>query len=278
VSTVGVPPERGGRQRNEDNYLVCRAGDIRYLDGDQEVQTTSDGSGILLVVCDGMGGHEHGHLASRTAVRVMAKLHQRHIPRDPEGALITYIAQSHDQLHKRMLQQGPVTMGTTLTACWCQHRKAYWAQVGDSHLFLVRGGSIRRLTRAQTRNEFATRDGGPTSPDGHHLCQNFIYGSRGFADNRRLRLDPGVDSGTEALQTGDYLVLATDGLWGALSEASIVRILEAASGPQRAAEAMVERAMEGGSVDNITVIITRVGDLSPTQGWAEDDIETLRDP
>ena len=73
-------------------------------------------------------------------------------------------------------------------------------------------------------------------------------------------------------------MLATDGLWGALSEASIVRILEAASGPQRAAEAMVERAMEGGSVDNITVIITRVGDLSPTQGWAEDDIETLRDP
>jgi len=176
-----------------------------------------------------------------------------------------------------MLEQGPVTMGTTLTACWFHHRKAYWAQVGDSHLFLVRNGQVRRLTPTHTRNEFAKRDGLPMSPEGRHLCQNFIYGSRGFDDNRQLRLEAGTDSGTEVLRSGDHLVLATDGLWAVISEDAIAQILAENPSPQTAAEAMVERAMRAGSVDNITVIITHVGDLAPAQGWCQDDIETTLD-
>jgi len=229
---------------------------------------------MLLVVCDGMGGHEHGDIASHTAVRVMAKLHQKASPKRPEEALLHYVGASHLQLHERMRAQGPVTMGTTLTACWFHHRKAYWTQVGDSHLYLFRDGHLKKLTRAQTRNEFGQRDGREATPDGQHLCQNFIYGSRGLGDDAALRLDPGLDSGTEVLQTGDRLLLASDGLWGALGESDIADVLDRVPYPQQAVEALVEKTMRAGSVDNITAILTVVGDLAPPEGWDQDDIET----
>ena len=273
-----MAPELGGRDRNEDNFLICQGDTIRYLHEDKEKHEEGDGDGILMVVCDGMGGHSDGHIASSTAVRVMAKLHQRGSPKNPARALLKFIEKAHNQLYWRMRDQGPVTMGTTLTAAWVLDGKVIWAQVGDSHLYLWRNGKIRRLTPTHDRNEFARRDGLPVSDDGNHLSQNFIYGSRGISDNTALRLEPGLDNGTEHLETGDRLLLTSDGLWGSMSEDYIAQVLTDFPYPQQAAEALVERAIQAGSDDNITVVLTVVGDLDPVEdggAWDNDDQETV---
>lgn len=275
---MGVAPELGGRERNEDNYLICQGSEIRYLYEDEVKVEEREGDGMLLVICDGMGGHDDGHIASRTAARVMAKLHQKGTPRNPARELLKFIQNAHNQIYWRMRDQGPVTMGTTLTACWILDRRVFWSQVGDSHLYLWRNGDLRRLTPTHTRNEFAMRDGLPTSPDGNHLCQNFIYGSRGVADNTALRLEPGLDNGVERLDTGDRLLLATDGLWGTLSESFMAQILKDFPYPQQAAEALMERAIQAGSDDNITAVITVVGDEEENADagdWDDDDQETV---
>ncbi len=278
VCTVGVAPELGGRKRNEDNYLICQGDTVQYLQDDEPTLEERDGDGVLLVICDGMGGHDDGHVASSTAVRVMAKLHQKGAPRNPARELLKFIQNAHNQIYWRMRDQGPVTMGTTLTVCWLLDRHVVWAQVGDSHLYLWRDGTIRKLTPTHTRNEFALRDGLPTTEDGDHLCQSFIYGSRGVADNTTLRLEPGLDNGLERLETGDRLLLGTDGLWGSLSEGYMAQILTDFPYPQQAAEALVERAIQAGSDDNITAIVTVVGDLEATEeggDWDDDEQETL---
>lgn len=277
VCSLGVGPEKGGRERNEDNYLICEGSIARYLlDGIEQRDPTS-GDGMLLAVADGMGGHADGHVASATAARVLAKLYQPGAPRNASDVLLRYIRRAHRSLHHKMRRDGPVTMGTTLTACWIANRRAAWAQVGDSRLYLLRDGVLRQLTPEHTRNEFAKRDGRPTSGEGDALAQSFIFGSRGLGDDASLRLERGLDSGEVELYNGDTLLLCSDGLICAVEDTRIARMLEATADPQEAAEALGELAVERGSSDNVTVLLVRVtGQADAVPEWFDDSEETIR--
>jgi protein phosphatase len=258
VCDIGIGPSQGGRERNEDNFLVCMDGTVRMRIDGTESQIEQRGDGVLLAVCDGMGGHADGDVASTIASRVMAKLYQPGVPRRPARVLLKYILESHRQLHWAAKSDGPVGMGTTLTAVWLVNGQAAWAQVGDSRLYLYRKGKLIQLTSDQTRNEFARRDGRPTVPDGDHLAQNFIYGSRGLGDNAALRLEQGLDNGAEPLEAGDRLLLCSDGLTTVVDDGRIGRTLEEHSEPTPAAQALRELALDRGSRDNVTAIVVRV--------------------
>lgn len=273
VCSIGVGAERGGRSRNEDNYLIARNNEIMYLSGERERREVGGGDGLLVAVCDGMGGHEDGHIASTTAARVIAKLYRPGTPKDPPRALLKYIQDAHRRLYWKARDTGPVTMGTTLSAVWFLNGGAAWAHVGDSRIYLFRDDRLVCLTSDHTRNEFARRDGRPVTPSGETLAQNFIYGSRGLGDNTSLRLEPGLDSGLEPVTPGDRLLICSDGLWGAVDDASLADVLRHTPDPQAAAVACTERAIARGSLDNITVLVVRVdgmgtGDL---EEWDEDD-------
>ncbi|MBW1881316.1 MAG: serine/threonine-protein phosphatase [Deltaproteobacteria bacterium] len=258
VCSVGVGPERGGRSHNEDNYLICQEGRISYRVADGERTERADGAGVLLAVCDGMGGHEQGDLASTVAVRVMAKLYASGRPRDPDRALHQYVLDAHRRLHQRAVVEGRVSMGTTLTACWVLGGYASWVQVGDSRLYLYRDGRLECLTPDHTQREFARRDGVTEGEEAGHLAQNFIFGSRGLGDDAELRLESGRDSGRVPLARGDRILLCTDGLWGAVDDVSVADVLRHTPDPQAAAVACMERAIARGSTDNISVIVARV--------------------
>ncbi|MCB9672057.1 MAG: serine/threonine-protein phosphatase [Alphaproteobacteria bacterium] len=279
VCSLGVGPNRGGRSRNEDNYLVCQDGKVQYLDGEREVRQLGGGEGVLVAVADGMGGHEDGHIASTTATRVVAKLYKPGVPRDPAKALLKYIQDAHQRLYWKARDRGPVTMGTTLSVCWLLDGTCAWAQVGDSRIYLFRQGQLRRLSADQTMNEYARRDGRPERPDGETLAQSFIFGSRGIGDNTRLRLEPGRDADQVSLQKGDRIVLCSDGLSGSVDDASIADVLRNTPEPQAAAVAMMERAVARGSTDNITVLVVRVDEVpllgESVEAWDDEGDETV---
>ncbi len=277
VCTVGVGPERGGRSRNEDNYLICRNGRIRYVVDGEPHDEPGGGEGVLIAVCDGMGGHDDGHIASATGVRTMAKLYRPGVPRDPTRALMKYISDSHTRLHWKTRSAGPVTMGTTLTAIWLLGGNAAWTQVGDSRFYhFSTEDRLRLVTRDQTRNEFATRDGRPVSPEGEHLAQNFIYGSRGLGDDSRLRIERGRDAGIEPVEVGDRLLLCSDGLSGCVDDTEMAALLRDNLDPQAAAQALTDRAIERGATDNITVLVARIDEL-PEEDEDEDDVWEVDD-
>ncbi len=275
VCSVGIGEARGGRVRNEDNYLVCRDRKMRWRDGETEtVAEAPDATGMLLAVADGMGGHDDGDLASSAAVQSLSRLYLRPSPPDPEATLRDFLMDAHRRLRTRVAVGGKVKMGTTLTVAWVIGEQLYWAHVGDSRLYHWRDGRMSRLTRDHTRGEFARRDRreSPAHPD--HLAQNFIYGSRGLGDDTALRIDRGIDTGTLVLRPGDRLLLCSDGLSGRVEDTWIGDLLRNVPEPTACAMSLMERAIAAESDDNITTVVLRVEgghsvDLDPDD-WREE--------
>jgi PPM family protein phosphatase len=259
VSTRGIGPERGGRTANEDNYLICQAGTARFLGATSEETVPVDGVGVLLAVADGMGGHDHGALASGAAVQALSRLYRGGQPSDPELALHSFVLRAHRRLQTRARERGAANMGTTLTAIWLFGDRLYWVHVGDSRLYLSRGGQLRQITRDHTRGEFAQRDGRKQPPGADALTQNFIFGSRSLGDDAGIRVDAGTDTGELRLLPGDRLMLCSDGVHGYLAEARIASVLAEDATPAEASRRMVEESVAVGSDDNITVLVVAVG-------------------
>ena len=225
MSTRGIGPERGGRQRNEDNYLVCHAGEATYLHDGNVATEAREGVGSLIAVCDGMGGHQAGDLASLTAARALTRLYQNDLPAAPARAMLRFVKETHNQLHWKIRERGEVKLGTTLTACWIIHGHMAWVHVGDSRLYLIRDQNAFQLSPDHTRNEFLSRDGKANIASGNHLAQSYIYGSRGLGDDASLRLEYGLDASLEKLHGGDRLLLCSDGFSGVVDQDAMKDIL-----------------------------------------------------
>ncbi len=259
VCSIGVGPARGGRSRNEDNYLVCRDGRARWRDGDNEhVAEAPVSTSVLLAVADGMGGHDDGELASAAAVQTLSRLYHRPPPTDPEDTLREFLLDAHKRLRSRVATNDKVKMGTTLVVAWIIAGRLYWANVGDSRLYHVRGDTITRVTRDQTRAELARRDRRPLPIHPGHLAQSFIYGSRGLGDDASLRIDRGLDTGSFNLHPDDRLVLCSDGLCGRVEDAWIADLVRNVPDPTACAVSLMERAIASESDDNITTMVMRV--------------------
>ncbi|MFN7142827.1 MAG: PP2C family protein-serine/threonine phosphatase [Myxococcota bacterium] len=273
VCSVGVGEARGGRARNEDNYLVCRDGHVRWRDGDEEAVTTGPSTAaVLLAVADGMGGHDDGDVASSAAVQSLSRLYYRPVPQDPEGTLREFLLDAHKRLRARVAVSGKVRMGTTLTVAWVVGARLYWASIGDSRLYHWRDNRLVRVTRDQTRGEFAQRDGRPTPPHADHLAQNFIYGSRGLGDDAALRIDRGLDTGSILLRPTDRVLLCSDGLCGRVEDAWIADLVRNVPDPNACAVTLLERAIAQGSDDNVTALILRVNepDEPDPEDWRDE--------
>lgn len=260
VCTIGIGAKRGGRSSNQDNYLICLDGEVRWREGEAEHIEQGAGAGALVAVADGMGGHDHGELASAAAVQALARLYRRGRPALPETTLRTWALQAHRRLRARAQAEGITNMGTTLTVAWVLGDTAYWVQVGDSRLYHQRGEQLRRLTRDHTRGEFATRDQRRMPSEPQYLAQNFIFGSRGLGDDEGIRIDPGVDSGQVRIRAGDRLLLCSDGLSAMVPDHRIRDALREGMGTASCAAWLVDRALAAGSDDNITVLVLSAGE------------------
>ena len=266
----GVGPDRGGRARNEDNYLIAQDGRVRFLEGGSERRQLGPGVGLLAAVADGMGGHDNGELASAAAVQAMIRLYDRGRPHSAEDALIAFVRTAHARLRARALSRSVGNMGCTLTALWAAERTAAFVHIGDSRLYRLRGDKLTRLTQDHTRGEFARRDGRPAPLNPESLTQSFIFGSRGLGDDEGVRIDKGIDSGSFALEAGERLLLCSDGVHGAVRDAQLAEILGRAADPAQAARWLSDQAMANGSTDNITALVVQVDGLAPWDLDADD--------
>jgi serine/threonine protein phosphatase PrpC len=211
----------------------------------------------LFALADGMGGHPEGEVASQMALQTLSALYQRDAKptlKDPVKFLQEAVLAGHHQLLRYATERGLMdTPRTTVVACVLQGQSAYWAHCGDSRLYLLRGDQLVARTRDHSYTELhgaLMQSGQPLPADNQRFNRNVLFTCLGSPGK------PVVDTaGPVMLQSGDRLMLCSDGLWGSVSDGAITTAL--ANRPiSDAVPELAEQALRNGGArsDNVTVL------------------------
>ncbi len=236
-----------GRQRvnNEDSFLYWEPGS----------EEDFARKGRLAVIADGMGGYEGGQEASRLAVETVRHVYDHEFNGDPQTALVAGLRSAHDTIQRYAVEHPQFAgMGTTCTAVSIVDRRLYFAHVGDSRLYLLRGGVTSRLTRDHSYVGRLVESGIVRSEDAESHPQRHIL-TAALGSGREVV--PHTFEQAVWLEEADVLILCTDGLWSVVGETELARIAQAEP-PAEACLKLVKAALERGGPDNVTVIILRV--------------------
>jgi serine/threonine protein phosphatase PrpC len=266
------------RPNNEDQFLVARL--TRSMEtlvaslSPPDVPDRADEVNYLMVVADGMGGHAAGEVASRMAISELVNLALL-LP----DWIFTMTEQNRAEIEWRarrlfrqidflLTRQGAREvalrgMGTTLTAARSLGRDLMVVHVGDSRVYLFRGGRLRRLTKDHTYAQQLADTGQLASREAagdklRHILTNVVGGSVG-----RLEVDMDVCQ----LEDGDRLLLCSDGLTDSLDDDAIAETLTNTRASSETCNRLMQRALDAGGRDNITVVVagyTLPGDRSVT--------------
>jgi protein phosphatase len=237
------------RENNEDSFLYW------------EPASTADfkRKGRLAVIADGMGGYEGGQEASRLAVGTVREVYDAVVRDNPRSALLEAFAEAHHRIQGYASRHPELQgMGTTCTAVVILGNRLYIAHVGDSRLYLVRGGKISRLTRDHSYVGRLVESGIVRPEDAEKHPQRHILTAALGAG-----LEVAVESPDEpiALEGEDDLLLCTDGLWGVVKDEELMASAIHNS-PAECCQALVKLARERGGPDNITLQVLRIRDAS----------------
>jgi len=244
---------------------VGAATDIgRVRDQNEDVYVSRAEQG-LFVVCDGMGGAPAGEVASQVAATaIVAELNgspathrSKHGDRgflDQTQRLADAVRRSNAVVYRQAQQNATqAEMGTTVVGAWIQDQIVSVAHVGDSRAYLWHDDRLEALTRDHSLAE-AEILAGLLDPDesqrSHH--QNVLVRALGREP------DVEVDLAEIPLQSGDYLLLCSDGLTRMVPDLTLAQIIDELRDPQSICDALIEAANSNGGADNITVIVVEV--------------------
>ncbi|BAI74174.1 protein phosphatase (plasmid) [Azospirillum sp. B510] len=268
LSIAGLTDVGRARARNEDDF---------HVSGGQTGKAQT-GGGEFAVVCDGMGGHAGGDIASRKAVQVIAGSLRNHVPDD--AALVaggadsdltqtdpaatepsvrralsvvrTAIQQTNRTIFEMNQARGFASgrgMGTTVAGIWRIPGTARMIvfHAGDSRVYRLRDGELRALTRDHSLYQIWLDNGGR----GAVPQRNIIVRALGTGEE----VEPEVS--VHSLMPDDVVMICSDGLNGMLPDGFIARILRQEADPPRAAAALVDAANAAGGQDNVTAVVGR---------------------
>lgn len=241
-------------------WRTAKADDIGGR-GDQqdrvEIFEAADGGQAMLVLADGMGGHAGGELAAQAVVDVVRESWRRHLdePGQPEGLLGAIVAGAHQRINQVGEKHG-LAPRSTIVVLYLAGGQARWAHVGDSRLYLFRGGAAHARTHDHSVVQMLV-DMGKVEEDemGDHPDQNRLTQSLGGDQ------EPKADFGASEVAAGDGFVLCSDGLWENASEDEMAATAKAGSLAEAARELAKLAAQRGGKEgDNVAIAIARIED------------------
>jgi serine/threonine protein phosphatase PrpC len=215
---------------------------------------------LLLIVVDGMGGHAHGAKAAEVTVATLKEYFaEMALPvLDPQGFLTLALARAHDRVVRLgdgvALDHKP---RATCAVCLVQDAGCYWAHVGDSRVYHLRGGGVRERTRDHSHVELLLREGliAEREMRGHPM-RNFVECCLGGD----APLPDMSVTARKKLVAGDLIVVCTDGFWSGLEDADIGGLTGGDGAPLDAAlRSLADRAIARNAPysDNTTIAAVR---------------------
>jgi serine/threonine protein phosphatase PrpC len=234
------------RENNEDHYSYWEPAD------DAQFQS----KGRLAIIADGMGGYEGGQEASHLAVETVEKVYADTPDSDPQALLVDAFLTAHQRIQELASERTALHgMGTTCTAIALLGNHLYYAHVGDSRLYLVRDGSITRLTHDHSYVSRLVEHGVISSEEAESHPQRHILTAALGAGSEIV---PETPAQPLTLGAGDVLVLCTDGLWSVVHDDEI-RSVVSSKNPRMACRELVQTAKQRGGPDNITMQVLHIG-------------------
>jgi len=244
-------------------FLRVESAEVSLLGGREEnqdrVSTAVAEHAALLVVVDGMGGHADGARAAQVTQQVIAETFW-HTPQplfDPLGFLHLALGRAHEEVVKLgaqlPLEQRP---RATCAVCLVQQRATWWAHVGDSRIYHMRGGTLLTRSRDHSHVELLLREGLINAEQAHtHPMRNYVECCLGG--------DPILPEMSlarrRAVEANDVLLVCTDGLWGAVKDEEIVTEMSSAGALRERLQALAERSVKraGNGSDNTSAAALR---------------------
>lgn len=241
-------------------HQASHIGDRKY--NQDRVAYAYTGDALLLVLADGMGGHLHGERAAGLIIDTFTELFERAArPRiaEPEQFLGEAMRQANERIlqfpHDPSMGGFP---GSTCVAALIQDGRMHWGHAGDSRLYLMRDGKIQARTHDHSM-VYQWMEWGIITPEEArvHPQRNQITNCLG-GQSDMFYMEPGE---ALALQSGDVLLLASDGLWGPLEDEELVAAF-AADSVAGVLDRLVAQALEreDGKSDNVTGLAIRWGE------------------
>ena len=207
----------------------------------------------LFAVCDGMGGHAAGEVASSIAVKVIGE----EAPNTADDVLLGAAIEAANQAVIEAPQKGigKPGMGSTASAIFIEGNQMAVAHVGDSRIYLLHHGTLVRVTHDHSYVEELVDSGQITADEARNHPSRSVV-------TRALGSDPEMyaDHFTLEVSDGDRIILCSDGLSSMILDDEIESIAVSNITPQNAADSLVSAALTAGGADNITVIVVDILD------------------
>ena len=270
VDLFGMTDKGYGRNKNEDHFLIVRAGRAleTVLTNLSEEETMIgelfEETGYGMVVADGVGGAAAGEVASRQAIYTLLSL-ALHTPdwqfrwgRKEKNTVMWRMADRFRRVNAALLRDAAVHasrggMCTTMTCAITHGNDLIIGHIGDSRAYLLHDGKLVRLTRDHTVGARLVEDGThqPTDPLVLEL-RGLLLQALGSGEGE---CNPEVAD--YLISNEDQLLLCTDGLTDMVGDVAIELVLNRASSAKAACQDLVDLALENGGRDNVTVIVAR---------------------
>ena len=204
----------------------------------------------LLVVADGMGGHKAGDFASKYTVKVLHEELEKLSLDKPEEILKKVVTvANHELIRVAQTDVKLEGMGTTLVAATVVGNTLYFANVGDSRLYLI-NDKIRQISKDHSLVEEMVRLGGIKAEEAkNHPDKNIITRAIGVKED----VEPDIYE--YRLKKGDIILMCTDGLSNMVEDEDMFDIVKGARDIVEAVEMLIEKANSNGGRDNIGVVM-----------------------
>lgn len=252
--------------RQSFSFPLCIAtlsdvGRVRTNNEDAFAHAWLEDGSLFVIVCDGMGGHEAGEVASGLAVRVVEDAVSRDCDIDPRQRLFDGLLEANAVILDEGRRSGTKGMGTTAITAVMQGPQIYIGLIGDSRLFHIRKGQMVWRTLDHTRVQMLVDNGEISDeeardhPEAGMLTR--ALGHSRMADGRELV--PDILADPIVIEAFDMLILSSDGLHDLLEDWEIAQAV-AGKSPDEAVRLLVDMACERGGHDNVTVAAVCAGE------------------